>query len=308
MRFIYGPVPSRRLGLSLGVDLVPKKTCSYDCIYCQLGRTTNKTIQRDIYIPDQPIIREIEEYLDHMKTPVDYITFSGSGEPTLHSRIGSIIGEIKGMTSIPVAVITNGSLLFMDEVKGDLSQADLVIPSLDAVSRTIYETINRPEESLEIDQVIQGMVDFRAQFRGQIWVEVLYCRGVNDDPSEITKMKTVVEKINPTRIQLNTVYRPPAEDFASPLTEERLKEIQEDFGSKASIIAPYRGDNFLGAKGVVETRIINALNRRPLTAEDMAEMLGLHPQEIIKHLKSLLDGNTIRYRLHGRKTFYEIAS
>lgn len=307
MRFIYGPVPSRRLGVSLGLDLVPRKTCSYDCIYCQLGRTTNKTIRRDIYMPIHPIIREIEEFLNHLKTPVDYITFSGSGEPTLHSQIGSMIAEIKKITSIPVAVITNGSLLFMDEVKGDLGQADLVIPSLDAVSRTVYETINRPEPSLEIERVIQGLIDFRERFRGQIWLEILYCRGVNDDPSEVVKMKEVLDQINPERVQLNTVYRPPAEDFASPLAEERLKEIQERFGAKASIIAPYCGDRSLGGKGEVEARIIDALHRRPLTAEDMAEMLGLHPQEVIKHLKILLDGKTIRHRLYGRRIFYEIA-
>jgi len=306
MRFIYGPVPSRRLGVSLGVDLFPRKTCSYDCIYCQLGRTSNKTVKRDVYIPVEPIIREIKDFLGNIKTPLDYITFSGSGEPTLHSQIGPIIGTIKQMTSIPVAVITNGSLLFMDEVKRDLSQADLVVPSLDAVSKTVYETINRPEDSLEIDRVIQGIVDFRERFRGQIWIEILYCRGINDDRSEVAKMKEVLEKINPDRIQLNTVYRPPAEDFASPLDEERLREIGENFGAKATVINPYRGDKSLGRKGEVEAHIIDALKRRPLTAEDMAEILGLHPQEVIKYLKVLLDDKRIRHRLHGRRSFYEI--
>jgi len=306
MRFIYGPVPSRRLGLSLGVDLLPRKTCTYDCIYCQLGRTTNTTVRRDVYLPIEPIIGEIEEFLSSMDSPVDYITFSGSGEPTLHSQIGQVIREIKKMTSIPVAVITNGSLLFMDEVKGDLGQADLVVPSLDAVSKTAYETVNRPEDSLEIDRVIQGIIDFRERFRGQIWVEILFCRGINDDQREIARMKEVLERINPDRIQLNTVYRPPAEDYAAPLIEERLREIKESLGTKASIITPYGGNNFLGRKEEVESQIIDALHRRPLTAEDMAEMLGLHPQEIIKHLKFLLEGNTIRHRLHGRKIFYEI--
>ena len=307
MRYLYGPVPSRRLGLSLGVDVVPRKTCTYDCIYCQLGRTTNKTVKREEYVSAQSIIRELEEFFGHTDTHVDYVPFSGSGEPTLNSGIGVIIGEIKKMTSIPVAVITNGSLLFMDEVKGDLSQADLVVPSLDAVSRTVYETINRPEISLEIDRVIQGLVDFKKQFQGQVWIEILYCRGINDDPSEVARMKAVLERINPDRIQLNTVYRPPAEDFASPLTAERLREIQESFGVKASIITPYRGDRALRRQDEVEARIIDALTRRPLTAEDMAEMLGLHPQELIKHLKLLLDGKTIRHRLHGRKIYYEIA-
>jgi wyosine [tRNA(Phe)-imidazoG37] synthetase (radical SAM superfamily) len=299
MPCIYGPVPSRRLGLSLGVDLVPRKTCSYDCVYCQIGRVTNKTVKRDVYIPVEPIIREIKDFLEQMESTVDYITFSGSGEPTLHSQIGVLIGEIKEMTSIPVAVITNGSLLLMDEVK---------IPSLDAVSRTVYEVINRPEESLEIDRVIQGIVDFRAQFRGQVWIEILFCRGINDDPSEIERMKRVLEIINPRRIQLNTVYRPPSEDFASPLAEERLREISEMFGPKASIITPYRGKKSLLGKGEVEIRIIDALKRRPLTAEDMAEILGLNPQEVIKHLKVLLDEKRIRHRLHGHRSFYEVAT
>ncbi len=308
MRFIYGPVPSRRLGISLGVDLFPRKTCSYDCIYCQLGRTTNKTVQRGVYIPAELIIREVKDFLAQLETPVDYITFSGSGEPTLHSQIGPIIGEIKEMTSIPLAVITNGSLLFMDEVKRDLSEADLVVPSLDAVSKTVHETINRPEESLEIDRVIQGLVDFREQFRGQVWIEILYCRGINDSLSEVAKMKEELRKISPDRIQLNTVYRPPAEDFAAPLGEERLREIEEDFGKKASVVTPYRGDRSIGGKGKLEAQIIDALRRRPLTAEDMAEIFGLHPDELIKHLKLLRNSNTIRHRLHGRKIFYEIAS
>ena len=225
----------------------------------------------------------------------------------MHSGIGQVIGEIKKRTTIPVAVLTNGSLLFMDEVQRDLGQADLVVPSLDGVTKIVYETVNRPENSLEIDRVIKGLVDFREGFRGRVWVEILFCRGINDDQSEVARMTEVLERINPDRIQLNTVYRPPAEDFAAPLMEERLMEIKESLGTKASIITPYGGNDFPGRKEEVKAQIIDALHRRPLTAEDMAEMLGLHPQEIIKHLKFLLEGNTIRHRLHGRKIFYEIA-
>ena len=308
MQYLYGPVPSRRLGLSLGIDVLPRKTCSYDCIYCQLGRTTNKTVKRDVYLPIEPIIKEIEEFLSSMDSPVDYITFSGSGEPTLHSHIGRVIGEIKKRTTIPVAVLTNGSLLCMDEVKRDLGRADLVVPSLDAVSETVYETVNRPEDSLEIDSVIQGIADFREGFRGQVWVEVLFCRGLNDDSAEVARMKEVLERINPDRVQLNTVYRPPAEDFAFPLTAERLREIEDFFGPKASIVAPYRGKRPPGPEGEITARITDALRRRPLTAEDMAEILGLHPQEVIKYLKGMLEGNAIRHRVHGSRIFYEIAN
>jgi wyosine [tRNA(Phe)-imidazoG37] synthetase (radical SAM superfamily) len=226
MRCVYGPVPSGRLGVSLGVDVIPRKTCSYDCIYCQLGRTTDKTTKRDAYLPVERIIREIKDFLDHMKTPVDYITFSGS--------------------------------------------------------KTVYGTINRPEGSLEINQVIEGIREFRARFRGQIWVEILYCRGMNNDRSEVARMKEILEQINPDRIQLNTVYRPPAEDFASPLTEERLSEIKEVLGGKVSVITPYRGNRSIWGKGEVEAHIVDALKRRPLTADDMSESLGLHAQEIVK--------------------------
>jgi len=308
MRYLYGPVPSRRLGLSLGIDVLPRKTCSYDCIYCQLGRTTNKTVKRDVYLPIEPIIKEIEEFLSSTDSPVDYITFSGSGEPTLHSHIGRVIGEIKKITPIPVAVLTNGSLLFMDEVKRDLGQADLVVPSMDAVSKTVYETVNRPEDSLEIDRVIQGLADFRKGFLGQVWVEVLFCRGINDDSAEVSRMKEVLERINPDQVQLNTVYRPPVEDYAFPLTEERLREIEDFFGPKATIVAPYRGKRPPGPEGEITVRITDALRRRPLTAEDMAEILGLHPQEVIKYLKGMLEGNAIRHRVHDRKIYYEIAS
>lgn len=307
MRYLYGPVPSRRLGFSLGIDVLPRKTCSYDCIYCQLGRTTNKTVTRAVYLPIEPILLEIEAFLNAMESPIDYITFSGSGEPTLHSQIGTIIRDIKKMTSTPVVVITNGSLLFRDDVQGDISEADLVIPSLDAVSKTVYETINRPEGSLEIERVIGGIAEFKKRFRGQVWIEILYCRGVNDDLSEIARMKEVLESINPDRIQLNTVYRPPVEDFACPLTDQRLDDIKEMFGAKASIITPYQGNRSIGGEEEVESHIIDALRRRPLTAEDMADILGLHPQVVIKYLKTMIDNEKVRHRLHGHKIFYEIA-
>jgi len=179
-KYIFGPVPSRRLGRSLGVDLVPYKTCTFDCIYCDLGRTTRKTTSRQSYVPPEEIQGELEFSLSVLEKKPDYITLSGSGEPTLNTNIGEIIQRIKEITSIPIAILTNSSLFSLDEVRSDLSEADLVLPSLDAITPALFEYINRPALSLKIEEIISGLIQFRKQYRGQIWLEVLFCRGVND--------------------------------------------------------------------------------------------------------------------------------
>ena len=179
MKEVFGPVPSRRLGFSLGVDLVPFKTCTLDCVYCQLGPTTHKTLKRKEYIPTEGILPEVEKMLNKGKR-VDYITFSGSGEPTLHSGIGKMISRIKRISSIPVAVITNGTLLNQGQVQEDLWAADLVIPSLDAVDERIFQRINRPHASLNTKMIIRGLDDFAGKFPGKIWLEVMLVRGLND--------------------------------------------------------------------------------------------------------------------------------
>ena len=208
-KYIFGPVPSRRLGRSLGVDLVPYKTCTFDCIYCDLGRTTRKTISRQSYVSPEEIQGELELYLSVLDKKPDFITLSGSGEPTLNTNIGEIIRRIKDITSIPVAILTNSSLLSLDEVRRDLSEADVVLPSLDAITPALFEYINRPHPSLRIEEIISGLIQFRKQYRGQIWLEILFCRGVNDGKEEIEKLKGVIERIQPDRVQLNTPVRPP---------------------------------------------------------------------------------------------------
>ena len=208
-RHLYGPVPSRRLGSSLGIDLVPHKICTYDCIYCQIGKTTEKTLLRKEYIPSKEVLEEVKAFLGEGSSSIDHFSLSGSGEPTLHSQIRSIIGEIKGFSSIPVTVITNGSLLYEEKVSEDLLQADIVLPSLDGVSSEIFMKINRPHPGLSVEKVIQGMAGFRKIYKGQIWLEILFCRGVNDSEIELRRMKEVVDRIQPALIHLNTVIRPP---------------------------------------------------------------------------------------------------
>jgi wyosine [tRNA(Phe)-imidazoG37] synthetase (radical SAM superfamily) len=286
-KYIFGPVPSRRLGRSLGVDLVPFKTCTFDCIYCDLGRTTQKTTSRQPFASPEKIVEELELTLSVLDNKPDFITLSGSGEPTLNNHIGQIIRRAKEITSIPVAVLTNGSLLSLQEVRTDLSGADLVIPSLDATTPTLFEYVNRPHPSLRIEDIIRGLIQFRKQYRGQMWLEILFCRGVNDDREEVEKLKAVIQTLEPDRIQLNTPVRPPAEDFAFPLTLTQLEEIKNALGDKAEIISDFSAPLGDELHLVKDTEILNLIKRRPCTAEDISKALGLHMNEVLKHLDHL---------------------
>lgn len=207
-KHLYGPVPSRRLGRSLGLDLVPYKFCSHDCIYCQLGRTTLKTIERKPYIPSESILEEISKKLKEIQKP-DFITLSGSGEPTLNSEIGHLIKSIKKITDVPVAVLTNGSLLWMEDVREDLMEADLVIPSLDAGNESSFQYVNRPHDGINFRTMVEGIQRFTAGFKGGIWLEVMILEGLTSSEYEIRMLAELAELIKPRKIRLNTARRPP---------------------------------------------------------------------------------------------------
>jgi wyosine [tRNA(Phe)-imidazoG37] synthetase (radical SAM superfamily) len=305
LKYIFGPVPSRRLRRSLGVDLVPYKTCTFNCIYCDLGRTTHKTISRQSYVLPEDIQGEFEICLSALEKKPDYITLSGSGEPTLNTDIGEIIRSIKDITSTPIAVLTNSSLLSLNEVRMDLSEADVVLPSLDAITPTLFEYINRPHPSLRIEEIISGLIQFRKQYRGQIWLEILFCRGVNDGKEEIEKLKEVIDKIEPDRIQLNTTVRPPAEEFAYPLTTTQLEEIREKLGDKAEIISEFAAPAGEKFNSVKDSEILNLIKRRPCTTEDISRALGLRIDEVVKHLDHLTKTGAIRYRMYEHHCYYE---
>jgi len=303
MAQIFGPVASRRLGSSLGVDTIPFKTCSLDCVYCQLGRTTNKTIQRKEYIATDDILRELEEVLQEGKR-IDYITFSGSGEPTLNSEIRRMISRIKELTSIPLAILTNGTLLYQPRMREDLMGADLVIPSLDTVTQEIFQMINRPHPSLKIDQVITGIDTFSQEFDGRVWLEIMVIKGINDSLEEIEKIAQIIKQMNLEKIQLNTVVRPPAEEFARPLTAEDLKNIKTILGEKCEIIAEFKRPTQKVYKRNVEKMILNMIKRRPLTLVDISHSLGLHRNEIIKYLETLEKKHQIKTRVHSGERYY----
>jgi len=239
MKYIYGPVPSRRLGLSLGVSLTPPKVCNFNCIYCQLGETSEPVGVRKEYVKVADALHELKECLQHntqeAKRP-NYITLSGCGEPTLNTGIGEFIAEVKKITAVPVAVITNASLLNQKEVRQALMGADVILPSLDAVSPDIFQRMNRPVPGIQIDEVIAGLISLRKEFRGKIWLEVMVVRGVNDDLEHIRKLKDIVEKINPDRIQINSPVRRTSQSGVLAADKRKLNKIKEILGDRCEIL------------------------------------------------------------------------
>ena len=239
MRYIYGPVSSRRIGSSLGVSLTPHKTCPLDCVYCQLGPTTDRTDQRSSYVSAGDILNEVRAWLeanpDKIKS-LSFITLSGSGEPTLNIDIAELIVKIKEMAQVPVAVITNSCLLVRPEVRKDLLQADLIIPSLDAASQEVFNKIDRPAPGIKVEDIIEALVSLRKEYRGRIWLEVMLVKGFNDDIRHIRKLQEAIERINPDKIQLNSPVRSTTEKGIVAVDDAKLKQIQELLGEKAQII------------------------------------------------------------------------
>ena len=304
MRYIFGPVPSRRLGFSLGVDLTGRKLCSLDCVYCQLGPTPHKTVARRQYVPITDIVTELKRTLRNGRR-IDFITLSGSGEPTLNSQIGPLIKAIKKITKIPVAVLTNGTLLTNPRVFQALLNADMVAPSLDAVSQAVFRKVNRPHESLKAAQIIKALVDFRQKFTGQIWLEILFVKGVNDSAAEVARFVRQVERIKPDKVHLNTVVRPPAEVAAKPVSKAFLNRIAKRFSPPAECIAEsHHGRQTKGTRVTAE-QIVRMAKRRPVTLEDICNSLGLHPNQALKIIERLLSSRRLSSRIFREKRYYE---
>lgn len=239
MKYIYGPVKSRRLGLSLGITLTPYKTCSFDCVYCQLGKTTIQTVERKEYIPIDEILMELKSWFENnaeVAKDLNYITFAGAGEPALNLRIGRLIEEIKKISAVPITVITNSSLLTSLSLRQELMNADLIIPSLDAATAEVFMKISRPHENTDLEEIIKGLIELRKEFKGKIWLEVMLVKGLNDDIRHIKKLKNITDQINPDKIQLNSPVRTTAEPDIFPVDKAKLEKIKDIFGESCGII------------------------------------------------------------------------
>ncbi|MDD3356211.1 MAG: radical SAM protein, partial [Dysgonamonadaceae bacterium] len=224
-KYLFGPVPSRRLGMSLGIDLVPKKVCSLNCVYCEVGETTKLTVDRMEYVKVDKILAELKEFMSS-SPKIDYITFSGSGEPTLNSRIGEVLNHIKqNYPEVKTAILTSGTLLSNSKLREELLEADVILPSLDAASQPVFEKINRPNPNLNIEPYIEGLIDLRKEYKGQIWLEVFLLKGYNDSPEELELLKKAILKIKPDIVQLNTLDRPGTIEGLVALTKDELQDV-----------------------------------------------------------------------------------
>ena len=303
---LFGPVPSRRLGISLGIDLVPHKTCSYNCIYCECGKTTDLTTKRREYVRTDEVIEELREYL-RSSPHLDYITLAGSGEPTLHSGMGEIIRFLKAeFPAYRIAVLTNGSLLPDPEVRADLMEADLVIPTLNAVSEPAFRKINRPHRDITQKAVIEGITAFAREFQGAIWLEVFIVPGINDSDEEVRLINAAITAIGPDKVQLNTLDRPGAVAWVEPADEATLKRIAALItGAPVEIVAalPSR-DTVASFHEEVAGFIMTMVRRRPATADDISRATGLHKNEVNKYIQFLLESGEITRKTGERGVFF----
>ena len=306
---VYGPVPSRRLGRSLGVDVIPFKTCTYDCTYCQLGHTTCHTMERREYVPAEVIEAELAAHLERDRP--DIISFAGSGEPTLNSGLGRIIARIRDMTDVPVAVFTNASLLWMPEVRRDLALADIVSPSLDAASAACAEAVNSPAPGLDLAVILEGLRSFCAEYTGQIWLEVLLVRGINDSPEELARIRDVLTSLpRVDKIQLNTATRPPADSTVQALSRAELEEAARILALPCEIIASWHRhseDQEAGAAhdaACTATDVLELVRCHPCTAEDVANGLAISPARAEALVQELLAAERILAEERAGKTWY----
>ncbi len=298
-------MPSRRLGRSYGVDIVPFKVCTLDCVYCQLGKTTEKTIKRRDYGPIEPILAELRETLAE-GLEADFITIAGSGEPTLNSRLGELIDGIKKITDIPVAVLTNGTLLYKEDVRADCAKADVVIPSLDAGDEQTFQKVNRPHKDISIENLISGLCTFRDEFAGQIWLEVFFAEGLNTGTEQIAKIKNAIELIRPDKVQLNTAVRPTAEADIKRLDAEKLQAIAARIGPKCEVVADFSlSHHGRGLENKAED-VLSILKRRPCSLNDICSGLGIGRNEALKYVTGLQHKGIIHSEKKDGRIFFKV--
>jgi len=304
-KYFYGPVPSRRLGRSYGVDIVPFKVCTLDCVYCQLGKTTDRTIERKDYGPIEPILAELRETLAE-GLEADFITIAGSGEPTLNLRLGELIDGIKKITDIPVAILTNGTLLYKKDVRADCAKADVVMPSLDAGDEQTFQKVNRPHNDISIENLISGLCAFREEFVGRIWLEVFFVEGLNTDAGQIAKIRDAIELIRPDKIQLNTAVRPTAEADIKRLDAEKLKAIAARLGPKCEVVADFSLSHHGKSFENKAEDVLSMLKRRPCSLNDICSGLGIGRNEALKYVTGLQHKGIIHSEKKDGRIFFKV--
>ena len=302
-RYLFGPVPSRRFGRSLGVDLTPLKTCGFHCLFCQLGPTRHPTLERRDYVPIATVQEEILRWRDG-GGQADYATLSGAGEPTLHAGFGEMLQFLKAHLPCPCVLLTNGSLLDRPEVRDAACHADVAKLSLSAWDEASFHAVNRPHPNLNFERMVAGLQAFRHQYMGQIWLEVFLMAGLNDAPEDVARIAALADSIGPNILHLNTAVRPPADSTVQPVNRERMNMLAELFQPRAEVIADFSAAPD-SPVAVTETGILDMLRRRPCTARQLAEVFGLHLNEVAKYTGHLVSAGRIQVLPRGDEIYYE---
>ncbi len=291
----------------MGVDILPRKYCNFDCIYCQLGKTTNKEVGRKSFFDVQAVVDEIVEEAGRAEI-IDFVTFSGSGEPTLNMDLGSMIRRVKQKLKVPVAVITNGSLLSLEAVRNDLLEADVVLPSLDAASESVFRYINRPHNLTDLTTIIEGLRLFRQVYTGLIWLEIMLIKDVNDDPEELEKLRAIIQELHVDRIHLNSIARPPAEETAMTMERGDLERICKYFGPLCEVISSFDRAGIQGEREGWAEMILGILGRRSLTASDIVKITGIGGLQVQDALDAIeAEGKVRQFRI-GSDVYYQLVS
>lgn len=302
MEYIYGPVPSRRLGISLGISPIPKKTCNYSCIYCQLGITDRMTNTRKLFFQIEDIIREFDDFLKK-DIEFDVVTIVGEGEPTLYKGLGKLIIEIKKRTKKAVAVITNGALLYDNDIILELNEADIVLPTLDAYDQDSFIRINRPHKNISYEMVIKGLEKFSKEYRGQLWIEIMLIQGINDDDNSLNKYKEMLSEIRYDRLYINTPVRPPTESEVKAIDNERMKLAVDILGGISIDLLESKG--FYSEIADDLESIISIVKRHPMNQFEIESFLQSRNctdiKNIIQSLRTDKRINVINYK--GYDTF-----
>ncbi|MCX7846618.1 MAG: radical SAM protein [bacterium] len=301
-KYLFGPVASRRLGRSLGVDLLPFKTCTLDCVYCECGRTTTLTTERAAFVPVNDVLAELAEWLKSGGT-ADFITLAGSGEPTLHTGLAEVLRGIRALTNIPTCLLTNGTLFHLPEVRAAAALADVVVPSLDAPDPLTFARINRPAPGVDFDAYLQGLRTFAAEYRGALWLEIFIVPGINDSPECIRALAAQAAELHPAKIQLNTAVRPPAESFVRPATPAQLAAIAPQFTPPAEVIASFRA-TLHEQTSVALDEVLQLVRRRPCTVHDVAHGLSISFSAARAALTELSSRGAVIREVHAGLEFY----
>ncbi len=304
MGFIFGPVPSRRLGLSLGINVIPFKTCSFNCVYCEVGKTTDLIIERKSFFDIGAIKDEFVKTVERVGK-IDFVTFSGSGEPTLNSDLGKLIEFVKSFKKYKVAILTNSSLMYRDDVKDELIMCDVVVPSLDSALESSFKKINMPYKDLKIEKIIEGLTDFSNRFQGEIWLEILFVKGINDTKEDLDALCNAIKLIKPTRVQIGTVDRPPAYTTAKKIDNKEMMDIYTYMSSKigvVDIIGSFNKENDAFYEDV-ERSIIKMINIRPCSKDELKETFNVDDKKIDDILTKLFDESKAYIQNFEGKTF-----